>query len=133
MNDIGHSTVAFLGLVLGALTLAVGVVGGCIKFLWNRTTEIDGRVTAVNGELRNAMTVQMGDHRLETSNLWAEVRRMNDVGHVEHIAMIDAMGKQHAALLEMISKLATREEMERTTHAMETRIMDTLRKEVPQR
>lgn len=144
MADVTESTVNVLGVLFAGLTLAVTIVGGFVKFLHGRIVGVEEKADALAGELRQAMQTQASDHRLEQSSqanahrnvqdeLWKELRRIADLGHIAHTAMAEAMTKNQITLVEAMGKLATREETERAQHAMETRIMDTLRKEVGNR
>lgn len=133
MTDANEPTIGILGLLLGCLGLAVTIIGGFVKFLYGRTAQTDEKITALGGELRQAMQTQASDHRLAQANLWTELRRMADTYHMTQTTMADAMTKNQVAIVEAMGKLPTREEMERATRALEQRIMETLRKEVGNR
>lgn len=161
MSDAVPS-VSIWEVIVGAVGLAVPVMGFIMKAFDNRISRVeesqsevatelrktiitqasehrneisglDKQILEIAGELRQAMTVQASDHRLAQGNIWTELRRMSDIGHAAHTAMADTMVKNQIALVEAMGKLPTREEVERGNHAMETRIMDTLRKEVVNR
>ena len=122
-----------LTIVLGILALSVTVMGGFVKFLYGRISEVEKAQLQINGEirdemqrfigeLRQAMNIQASDHRLAQHNLWTELRRIADKN-----------SEEHTRATEKIGQLATRDEMTKALEATENRLMIALRKDVSQR
>lgn len=143
------------GTIIAATALGVTVLTGFMKFLWNRIDQVDAShsahitqlentqrevtegirhelqricdefraaMSAQSGELRQAMQTQASDHRLVQTNLWEELRRHSDRAN-----------EYNSRLIEAISKLATREEMNKSVELAEGRLISIMKKEVSER
>ena len=108
--------------ILGFLALVVTILGGVVKFLYGRISEVQAALAKLDGDLREDMQTQASDHRNAQRDLWQELRTMSK-----------ADSEQHAHMLERISELATRDDVRSDLAAMENRLLNTLRKEVPNR
>lgn len=115
MNDV-------LATILGVMGLIITVLGGLVKFLYSRINQVEAAHVALNGALRQEMQTQASSHHNAQRELWQELRSMAKTDN-----------DQHAHMLERMSELPTRDEMKSDLSAMETRLMNVLRKEVQQR